>query len=159
VQRIRLRKTFEIQAPRGHLAVDPDVGEPLAAALRFVRERTSPEDHVLTLPQATSINFLAERKYPLPDEIVHPGFLSGDREAEAIRTIDALRVPLILVANWLTPEFRDRAFGIHYNQELMRWITEHYHAVARFDSATSRGAQMGDRPFFIVAYERNERVP
>ncbi len=149
--RFRSRNTFEVNAPRGRFITELPIGEPLAA-IRFARERTSPGDYVLTLPQATSINFLAERRYPFKEEIIHPGFLPDE---EAIRRLESRRVPLILVANLLTPEFRDRTFGVDYNPRLMAWINAHYHLVARFDSSASAGANIGDKPFFILAYERN----
>jgi hypothetical protein len=150
--RFRRIHTYEVSARRGSFFTRPELGRPLAEAIRFVRERTSPDASVLTLPQATSINFLAERRYPLMQEIVLPGFLA---DPDAIGRIESRRVQLILVVNLPTPEFRDRVFGLDYNQELMRWITEHYRLVARFDSDHSRGAQFGERPFFILAYERH----
>jgi hypothetical protein len=152
--RFRSRHTFEVSARRGQLFTLPALGQPLADALRFVQARTSSSDYLLTLPQGTSLNFLAERPYPLREEIVLPGFLTGEKEADAIRRIQARRVPLILVVNLPAPEFRERAFGQDYNQGLMRWIEAHYHLAARFDSAHSRGARLGDQPFFILAYER-----
>lgn len=150
----RERATYEVVAPRGSFWISPAQGEPVADAVRFVRERTAPGDYVLTLPQATSINFLAERRTPLKEEVTPPGTLGGSKETEAMERIAALRVPLILVANVLTPEFGQRAFGIDYNQDLMRWIAERYRPVARFDAQGSEGAAFGDPAFFIVAYER-----
>ncbi len=155
VARFRTQLTYEVVAPRGSFLTEPKYGRPLSEAIGFVRGHTSPDDFVLTLPEGTAINFLAERPYPLREEIVHPGFLTGDRERETIRRVASLRVPLVLVSNRLMTEFRDPAFGMDYNQEFMRWITEHYHPVARFDSAASRGASFGDRAFFIVAYARD----
>ena len=38
----------------------------------------------------------------------------------------------------------------------MRWIGENYRLSASFDSANSRNAKLGDKPFFILAYERNQ---
>ncbi len=154
-RRFRALETYQVSAPRGSFLTEPLIGQPLAEAVRYVQQRTSPGDEVLTLPLATTINFLAERRYPLREEIVHPGFLEGEKEAEAMRRLEAHRVPLILITNLLTTEFRDGVFGQDYNQNLMRWITEHYHPAGRFDSAESRHAQFGDLPFFILAYERN----
>lgn len=154
-RRFRALQTYQVSAPRGSFFTEPLIGQPLSAAIRFVQQRTSSTDEVLTLPLATTINFLAERRYPLREEIVHPGFLAGEKETEAIRRLEARRVPLIVVTNLLTTEFRDGVFGKDYNQNLMRWITEHYHLVGRFDSDESRNAQLGDLPFFILAYERN----
>jgi len=39
----------------------------------------------------------------------------------------------------------------------MRWIGENYRLSARFDSANSLNAKLGDKPFFILAYERKDR--
>jgi hypothetical protein len=147
--------TFTVNAPRGSFKTVAEIGEPLQAAIRYAAERTQPDEYVLALPVATMINFLAERRYPLREEIVHPGFLTDAKEQDAIERLKAQRVRLILLANLDTAEFRDRAFGLDYNQELLRWIAANYHVVARFDSAASRGAQLGDKAFFILAYERN----
>jgi 4-amino-4-deoxy-L-arabinose transferase-like glycosyltransferase len=154
IYRFRSRNTFEIGTPRGGFITEPPIGQPLAAAISYAREHTSPEDYLLTLPQATSINFLSERRYPFMEEIIHPGFVAGAREEAAIETIKSKRIPLIMVVNLLTPEFRDRVFGVDYNRHLMNWIESNYRLVARFDSDYSRNARMGDQPFFILAYER-----
>ncbi len=154
-KRFRWLNTFAVNSPRGSFVTVPEIGEPLDAAIRYVEQRTRPEDYVLALPVATTINFLAARRYPLREEIVHPGFLTGEKEDEAIERIRSRRVPLILIANLDTSEFRDRTFGVDYNQRLMRWINENYRVAARFDSANGRDAKPGDKEFFILAYERN----
>lgn len=148
--RFRRHNTFEVRTDRGGFLTDPLIGEPLAAAIAYVRSNTSETDAVLSLPQATTINFLAGRRHPFREEIVHPGFLTDE---EGIRRLEADPPELILVVNLLTPEFRDRAFGADYNVKLMRWIDQRYRQTARFDSEASRGAQLGDAPFFILVYE------
>lgn len=154
-KRFHRLNTFTVSSPRGGFVTTPEIGEPLQAAIRYVEERTAPGDYVLALPVATTINFLASRRYPLREEIVHPGFLTGEKEIDAIERIKIRNTPLILIANLDTSEFRDRAFGVDYNQRLMRWINENYHVAARFDSPSSSNAKLGDKPFFILAYERN----
>ncbi|HEX8998557.1 MAG TPA: glycosyltransferase family 39 protein [Blastocatellia bacterium] len=154
---IRFRKinTYEVSSARGSFVTLPEIGQPLAAAIRYAEEHTRPGEYVLALPVATTINFLAARPYPLREEIVHPGFLTDEKEIEAIERIKSRQVPLVLVANQITAEFRDRVFGADYNQELMRWITENYHLVARFETPHRQGANFSNEPFFILAYERN----
>ena len=154
-KRLRRLNTVAVRAPRGAFITVPEIGEPLQAAIRYAEQRTKPDDCVPTAPQATTINFLAARRYPLREDIIHPGFLAGEKELDAIERIKACRAPLILIANMDLSEFGDRAFGVDYNQRLMRWIDENYHLAARFDSAESRYANLGDKPFFILAYERN----
>jgi hypothetical protein len=155
VIRFRWFNTFTVSSPRGSFITVPEIGEPLQAAIRYAGERTGPDDYLLAAPQATTINFLAARRYPLREEIIHPGFLAGEKELDAIERIKARKTPLILIVNLDTSEFRDRAFGVDYNVGLMRWIGENYRPSARFDSADSRNAKLGDKPFFILAYERD----
>jgi 4-amino-4-deoxy-L-arabinose transferase-like glycosyltransferase len=154
-KRFHRLNTFTVSSPRGSFITTPEIGEPLVEAIRYVERRTKPDDYVLALPVATTINFLAARRYPLREEIVHPGFLEGDKELDAIERIRTRDTPLILIANLDTSEFRDKTFGVDYNQRLTQWINENYHVAARFDSPGSRDAKFGDKPFFILAYERN----
>lgn len=155
-RRFRTINTFEVSSARGSFITLPEIGGPLEAAIRFAEERVKPGDYVLALPVATTINFMAARPYPLREEIVHPGFLTDEKEFDAIERIRSRQVPLVLVANLITSEFRDRIFGADYNRELMRWITENYHLVKRFDSPMRQGANFDNEPFFILAYERNQ---
>jgi hypothetical protein len=154
--RFRWVNTFTVSSPRGSFITAPEIGEPLQAAIRYAEERTGPDDYLLAAPQATTINFLAARRYPLREEIIHPGFLAGEKELDAIERIKARKTPLILIVNIDTSEFRDRAFGVDYNVGLAQWIGENYRLSARFDSANSRNAKLGDKPFFILAYERKD---
>jgi len=153
---LRRRNTFTVSSSRGSFITVPEIGGPLQNAIRYVEQRTGPDDYVLAAPQGTTINFLAARHYPLREEIIHPGFLTGEKELDAIERIKTREPSLILIANFDTNEFRDRAFGVDYNQELVRWVNENYHLAARFDSADSHNAKLGDKPFFILAYERNK---
>lgn len=156
VKRLRFSNTYPISYPRGSFITESEWGEPLDAAIRYAREHTQPDQEVLSIPQATTINFLAERRYPFREEIVHPGFLTGEKELAAIELIKSHRIPLIMVINFPTAEFRDRAFGEDYNQALMRWVAANYHLSARFDTPKSREAKFGDKEVFILAYERNQ---
>jgi hypothetical protein len=155
VMRLRRMNNYPISYPRGSFITEPEWGEPLDAAIRYAREHTQPGEEVLAIPQATTINFLAERRYPFREEIIHPGFLDGEKELAAIELIKSRRIPLIMVVNFQTKEFRDRGFGQDYNQEMMQWIEANYHLSARFDSEKSREAKFGDKDVFIQAYERN----
>jgi hypothetical protein len=154
--RLRRFNTFAVSSPRGSFITAPEIGEPLQAAIRYAEERTGPDDYLLAAPQATTINFLAARRYPLREEIIHPGFLAGEKELDAIERIKARKTPLILIVNIETSEFSERSFGVDYNAGMARWIGENYRLAARFDSADSHNAKLGDKPFFILAYERKD---
>jgi hypothetical protein len=148
--------TFEISTPRGKFFEEPQFGRPMAEAIRFIQQRTTPNDEVLVLPQGTALNFLTGRNYPLREECIVPGVVEGEREAAVIERLAARRVPVVVIFNQLTPEYRDRAFGADYNQNLVRWIEEHYCLVATFGSQSDGQARLGDEGMFCVVYERNQ---
>jgi hypothetical protein len=152
----RTQRVFEISAPRGTLLTTPNLGRPVADAIRFVREHTAPGEFLGSLPQGSIVNFLAERANPLREEIIVPGFLTPDGEADAIQRMSERRVRVILVGNVLTPEYRDTAFGVDYNRRLMRWVETNYHPIATFSDHGGAELRFGARTFFIRAYERNE---
>ena len=152
----RTDKVFEISAPRGTLLTNRTFGRPIADAIRFVHERTAPGEYVGSLPQGSIVNFFAERANPLREEIIVPGYLTPDREADAIQRMSALRVRVILVGNVLTPEYRDSAFGVDYNRPLMHWVETNYHPIATFSDQGGAELRFGAPAFFIRAYERNE---
>jgi hypothetical protein len=151
---VRTQVTSEISTARGRLLTLPLYGRPMSETIRFVQRTTAPGEYVLSLPQGTLVNFLADRPNPIREENIVPGWLTPDREAAAIQAIEAKQVRLILVANWLTPEYGEGAFGVDYNQSLMRWIEQHYHQVQVF-SNDGESPQLGEAKFFIRAYERN----
>ena len=91
---------------------------------------------------SNAASFLSARQQPFFYEILHPGFLTGAQEQAAIAELERRRVPLILLANLDTSEFRDRTFGRDYNQALMRWIEANYQKVARFDTAASHSTKL-----------------
>jgi hypothetical protein len=152
----RRRYSFEIRTPRGRLFTEPAIGRPLAEAIRFVEKRTAPDDYLLSLPQGTGINFLTARPYPLREESIMPGFVSGEKEADATGRLDARRVPVVLLVNLPTPEYRDRVFGVDYNQLFLQWISENYYLKSTFSNYHSGRLQYGDKEFFIDAYQRKK---
>jgi 4-amino-4-deoxy-L-arabinose transferase-like glycosyltransferase len=152
----RKYKVFEISAPRGTLLTTRSLGRPMADAIRFVHDRTAPGEYVGSLPQGSIVNFLAERANPLREEIIVPGYLTPDRETDAIHRMSDRRVRVILVGNVLTPEYRDNAFGVDYNRHLMQWIEANYHPVATFSDEGGAELSFGAPAFFIRAYERNQ---
>jgi Dolichyl-phosphate-mannose-protein mannosyltransferase len=150
----RTHLTSEVSTARGRLLSLRLFGSPMSEAIRFVQRTTVPGEYVLSLPQGTLVNFLADRPNPIREESIVPGLLTADGEATAIHAIEAKQVRLILVENWLTGEYGESAFGVDYNQSLMRWIEEHYHVVRVF-SNDGESPQLGEAKFFIRAYERN----
>jgi 4-amino-4-deoxy-L-arabinose transferase-like glycosyltransferase len=150
----RLRPAFTISAPRGQLVTHPVLGRPVAEAIGLVIGHTAPTDYLVSLPQGTIVNFLAERRNPLREESLVPGVLTAERETEAIRRLAEYQVPLILIGNLLTPEYGAKVFGVDYDQALVRWIETHYDPIATFSASNNPELRFGDAEFFIRAYER-----
>jgi hypothetical protein len=150
--RLHRDNTFQVHAARGGFLTLPEIGAPLQQAIEYIEQNTRPEDYVLTLPQATTINFLSGRRTPFRDEIVHPGFLTGDQEDQAIRMIEDVKPPLIVIAALDTPEFRDRTFGVDYNLKLSEWIKLHYRLKAKFDPPAGTTPDLDGRPFYILIF-------
>jgi hypothetical protein len=150
----RSRAVFTVSAPRGQLVTYPMLGTPVAKAIDLVIARTAATDELVSLPQGTLINFLAERRNPLREEALVPGVLTPDRETAVIRRLAEHRVPLILIGNLLTPEYGARVFGVDYDQALMHWIEAHYDQVATFSASNNDDLHFGDAEFFIRAYAR-----
>lgn len=149
-------QTYKLSYPRGSLMVQPKFGKPIDDAIKYIQQHTSHNDYVLVLPQGSLINFLAERNYPIRQENVHPGYLEGENKAEIQEQIINKKVAIILIANYLTPEMRDKAFGVEYNQDLLHWIEKHYRKSKTFGPENGKKPELGMKEFFIVAYERND---
>jgi hypothetical protein len=147
-------KTFELSGRGARVMTTPELGGPLSQAVAFIEARTDAASDLVVLPQISFLNFVTRRRNPLREEIIVPGFLTPDRELEAIRRIASRRVEFVLISNWQTPEYLDKTFGLDYNQSLHAWIEEHYHRIADFGPAGSLN-DPGSPMFFIRAYERN----
>jgi hypothetical protein len=150
----RSRNVFEIDAPRGRLLTTTAVGRPLAEAIRLAATTTTADEYVLSVPQATIINFLAERPYPLREENLVPGYLTPDREAGAIHRILERNVRLVFVANIPTQDYGSEPFGVGFNQALLSWITANYFEVGTFGPPGVDRTGFGDQEFFIRVYRR-----
>jgi 4-amino-4-deoxy-L-arabinose transferase-like glycosyltransferase len=152
--RVSRSRAHAVSGARGRLLTYEALSRPVNASIRLVLARTTPTDYLASLPQGTMINFLTERRNPLREENIVPGVLTPEREADAINRLAARQVPLILIANTLTPEYGARVFGVDYNQQLMAWIDEHYNPIATYSATDTHDLRFGDAEFFIRAYER-----
>ncbi len=154
IRRTRTIQTFEIRTERGGLLTTPQLGQPLRDTLRFVEAHSRPGEPIVVLPQGSLVHFLAARPNPLRQEIVHPGFLEGEHLRDALRRIEDRGVRLVLIDNVLSPEFRDRAFGVDYNRDLLSWIEERFERRAIFRAGSGKDPELGGQEFFFAAYER-----
>jgi len=150
--RYRRKFPYSLVSARGTWRTPADVGIAFMQAMQFIEKRTVPGDAVAILPEGTSLVFLSERRNPLRDEIVTPGFLDAAGEERAIESLHRSQAPLIFIANRPTPEFAETSIGKDYNQHLMYWIEQNYHVCGVFGPRPDPALQIGAAVFFLRAY-------
>jgi len=151
---VRYRRKFgySLSTARGSWRTPVDVGIAFSQALQFIEKRTAPGDAVAILPEGTALLFLSERRNPLREEMVTPGFLDVPGEERAIESLRRWQAPLIFIANRPTPEFAETSFGKDYNQRLMSWIEQNYDVCGVFGPRPDATLQIGAPVFFLRAY-------
>jgi hypothetical protein len=150
--RYRRKFPYPLVTARGTWRTPTDVGIAFTQALKFIEKRTARGDAVAILPEGTSLVFLSERRNPLRDEIVTPGFLDVTGEERAIERLRRSQAQLIFIANRPTPEFAETSFGKDYNQRLMSWIEQNYDVCGVFGPRSDATLQIGAPVFFLRAY-------
>jgi hypothetical protein len=150
--RYRRKFPYPLVTARGTWRTPTDVGIAFTQALKFIEKRTASGDAVAILPEGTSLVFLSERRNPLRDEIVTPGFLDVTGEERAVESLRRSQVQLIFIANRPTPEFAETSFGKDYNQRLVSWIEQNYGVCGEFGPRPDATLQMGAPVFFLRAY-------
>lgn len=154
--RYQRKFSYPIVTERGTWRTSPELGIAFNQALRYIDANTKPGGPVAPMPEGTSINFLSGRPNPLRDEISLPGMVTLREEESAIRTLQNLSVPLVLIVNRSTAEFGQAAFGVDYETTLVSWIEKNYSVCAIFTAHPNlqKGAhaRIGNPFFFIRAY-------
>ena len=150
--RYRRKFSYPVVTPVGTWRTASDLGIAFTQALQLIRERTAPGDAIAILPEGTSLVFLSERRNPLREEIVTPGFLDAAGEERAIESLRGSHAPLIFVAGRPTSEFGETSFGKDYNQRLMSWIEQSYSVCGILGPRRDASLQIGDPVFFLRAY-------
>jgi len=155
--RYRINNTYSIGTARGTILTQPELGRAFDEAIDFINSYTREGDAVAVLPEGTSLDFLTDRRNPLREEIITPGFLDRDGEERAIRQLSESGTNLILITNRPTPEFGSTLFGVDYCQDLSNWIDSNYELGAVLGLNHDPHQQVGDKTFFIKAYVRKDR--
>ncbi|HKY05183.1 MAG TPA: hypothetical protein VJQ56_09855 [Blastocatellia bacterium] len=148
--------TYRIETPRGAMVALPDVGQGFDEAINFVNRETAPTDAIAVMPEGTSLNFLTDRRNPLREEIITPGFLNGDGETRAINEIEQSGARYIFITNRETVEFGAPVFGRDYYPDLMRWIEENFDHHAVLGPVRDPALEIGNSTFFIRVYKRKD---
>jgi hypothetical protein len=150
--RYRQKFPYPLVTARGTWRTPADLGVAFTQALKFIEKRSAAGDAVAILPEGTSLLFLSERRNPLREEIVTPGFLDDAGEERAIESLRRLQPPLVFIANRPTSEFAEASFGKDYNQRLMSWIERNYALCGVFGPRRDAALQIGAPVFFLRVY-------
>jgi len=152
--RYRINDTYAISTARGTILTQPEVGRAFDEAIQFISTQSRVGEPVAVLPEGTSLDFLTDRRNPLREEIITPGFLDRAGEQRAIAQLKETDTRLILITNRPTPEFGPTYFGVDYCQDLVNWIDVNYDQAAAFGLNHDPSQGVGDRTFFIKAYRK-----
>ena len=152
--RYRSKNIYPISTVRGEMIALPDLGKSFNDAIAYIRRESDANDYIAVMPEGTSLNFFAERRNPLREEITTPGFLSAEGEEQAIERLKQTDTKLIFVANRATSEFGPIRFGQDYCQRLMQWINENYEQGEVFSINNDQNLKIGDPVFFLKAYRK-----
>lgn len=153
--RYQRKNIVPLVSARGTLIAEREHGRAFAEAMKYVERETVEGDALVVLPEGNSIAFMMNRRNPLREDILTPGFLDAAGERRAIRQIEAAQTRVILIANRTTKEFSAEAIGRDYLHTLFDWIEANYTPVETFGERPDANLQFGDKIFFIRAYKRN----
>jgi hypothetical protein len=126
----------ELRAARGYVALDTPRGtlrlvvgkkESYQSAIEFMREKASRGETVLSVPEDTSLYFLAETECPIRVYSLTPGVIAPGKMTEGvIQEIDTKRVDYLLWSNRLFTEYGVPVFGKDYDVELGEYLRRNY---------------------------------
>jgi hypothetical protein len=121
-----------LATPRGTVWLDKFKKQSYEAAIRFMREKASRGQTVLSVPEDTSLYFLSGTECPIRVYALTPGVIApGKMINEVIQEIETRRVDYLLWSNRIFPEYGAPVFGKDFDQELSGYLKMHYRPVGR----------------------------
>jgi hypothetical protein len=126
------RNYIPLVTPRGTVRLDKFKKPSYEAAIRFMRERASHGQTVLSVPEDTSLYFLSETECPIRVYSLTPGVIApGKMMNGVIQEIETKRVDYLLWSNRVFPEYGVPAFGKDFDLELADYLKVHYRPLER----------------------------
>jgi hypothetical protein len=126
------RDYMPLATHRGTVWLDKFKKQGYEAAIRFMREKASRGQTVLSVPEDTSLYFLSETECPIRVYALTPGVIApGKMMNGVIREIETRRVDYLLWSNRIFPEYGVPVFGKDFDQELAYYLKMHYRPVGR----------------------------
>jgi hypothetical protein len=115
---------------RGTVRLDKVKKQNYVAAIQFMKEKTARGQTVLSIPEDTSLYFLAETECPIRVYSLTPGVIApGKMMNEVIQEIDTKRVDYLLWSNRLFFEYGVPVFGKDFDRELANYLKTHYRQI------------------------------
>ncbi len=136
---------------RGTIRVPERMAENYGVAIRFMKEKASAGESVLSVPEDTSLYFLSGTYCPTRVFSFTPGIIApGEMTKQMIREIDQKPVRYLLWSNRTFPEFGTPVFGKDFDGEIGDYLKANYHRVGPLVPATGYY-----RDWFATVWERN----
>ena len=128
----RAAKYVPLVTDKGTIRVSKNKAEQYAAAIQFIKERAAAGDSVLSVPEDTSLYFLAGVPCPIRLYSFTPGVLApGKMTRDTIRELERKRIRYLLWSSRIFPEFGTPIFGKDFDQEVGEYFRSHYRPVRR----------------------------
>jgi len=112
---------------RGGVLVDPLQAENINAQVRYIVEHSKPGEAVLTVPDLSMLNFLAERPVPSPYYNMYQHHIGKDQGAGVVSGSEAQHVRLAVTR--YDNFFSDRVGLLDYAPILSRYLLTHFRRV------------------------------
>jgi len=140
---------------RGTVRLNKAMKQNYEAAIQFMKEKTARGQTVLSVPEDTSLYFLAETECPIRVYSLTPGVIApGKMMNEVIQEIDTKRVDYLLWSNRVFVEYGVPVFGKDFDRELANYLKTHYRRIGPV-----RPLDIGSLQWTAVVWERNPPEP
>jgi hypothetical protein len=121
------RDLVALTTERGMIRVLPSQARNYQAAIAFMKEKAARRESVLSLPEDTSLYFLAGTQSPTRVLAFTPGVVApGKMTAEVIREIERADVRYLLWSNRTFQEYGVPTFGKDFDRPLGDYLRSHY---------------------------------
>jgi len=115
---------------RGMIRTWPDMANNYGDAIAFIKAKNALGELVLSVPEDTSLYFLAGVECPLRVYQFTPGAVApGKMTNEVIAEIERKNIRYLLWSSRIFPEYGVPRFGIDFNQDLGSYLRSHYRLV------------------------------
>jgi hypothetical protein len=132
---VPVKRLVPLVTERGTVRVPSDFADNYKAAIAFMSRKARAGEYVLSVPEDTSLYFLARAYSPTRVYAFTPGVIApGKMTEDTIREIESKRVRYVLWSNREFPEFGVPVFGTDFNQRLGEHLRANYELGARLTS-------------------------